>query len=419
MMDLTAPFPRTRAEALVRLEVFLPEAGRYAARRNHVLAGHPHVSRLSPAVRHWLVLEEELIDSALARHSFPSVEKFVQEVVWRTYWKGWLELRPGVWTDYREQVARLRRSAPDDTLARVAEVTSGRSGVAIMDRFARELIETGYLHNHARMWFASHWIHVERLPWALGADFFLRHLLDADPASNTLSWRWVAGLQTKGKTYLVRRSNVEKYADPAWMEDSTGLDRLEDSKVAAVVIDDTADLSVVPLADLPARPEGVPGRFGFWLHSDDLSVETSSLAGLKPTSCRAFLSGRMVETLGLSPLREAYMRGAMNDAVARASAHFGCPADFELTETLPEAIAAWARRDGLSAVVAFEPFVGPLRDTLPAIGSALQAEGIKLLPVRRPYDTGLLPMARSGYFGFWDRAQGWLKQRQDRLTRAA
>ena len=418
-MDIPAQFPRTRAEALARLAEFLPMASGYAARRNHVLAGHPHVSRLSPAIRHRLVSESEILDAVLAGHGFPAVEKFVQEVVWRTYWKGWLELRPGVWTDYCEQVARLRKGASDDTLARAAEVTSGRSGVAIMDRFARELVETGYLHNHARMWFASHWIHVKRLPWALGADFFLRHLLDADPASNTLSWRWVAGLQTKGKTYLVRRSNLEKYADPAWMEDTTGLDRLEDSKVAAAVIDDPADVSVVPLTDLPARPEDLRGRFGFWLHSDDLSVETSSLAELKPTSCRAFLSGRMVETLGLSPLREAYMRGAMNDAVARASSRFGCPAEFELTETLPEAIAAWARRDGLSAVVAFEPFIGPLRDMLPAIRSALLSAGVTLVLVRRPYDAELFPLARSGYFGFWERAQGWLKQRQDRLTRAA
>lgn len=402
-------FPGTRAEALVRVSEFLPVATRYSAQRNYVVAGHPHVSRLSPAVRYRLVSEAEILDAVLAAHAFPAVEKFVQEVVWRTYWKGWLELRPGVWQDYCEQVARLRVSAPENTLARVAEVTSGRSGVAIMDRFARELIDTGYLHNHARMWFASFWIHVERLPWALGADFFLRHLLDADPASNTLSWRWVAGLQTKGKTYLVRRSNLEKYADPAWLEDTAGLDRLDDANVSAAIVEDTADLSIVPLNDLPAAPEAATGRCGFWLHSDDLSIETSRLAELQPSSCRAFLSGRMVEALGLSPRRESYLRGAMHDAVTRAAAHFGCPAEFELTETLPAAIAGWAQQDRLDTVVAFEPLVGPLRDTLPAIRSALLASGIKLVLVRRPYDAALFPLARGGYFGFWERAQVWLK----------
>ncbi len=414
-MEASELFPRNRAEALARLDEFLPVAPVYAARRNHVQSGHPHVSRLSPAIRHRLVSEAEIIDAVLAAHAFPAVEKFVQEVVWRTYWKGWMELRPGVWEDYREQVARLRCAAQGSILSRVEAVTSGMSGVAIMDRFVRELLSTGYLHNHARMWFASFWIHVERLPWALGADFFSRHLLDADPASNTLSWRWVAGLQTKGKTYLVRRSNLEKYADPAWMEDTTGLDRLDDSEVTAAIVEDTADLSVVHLQHLLARPEDASGRFGFWLHSDDLSIETSDLAEMNPTSCRAFLSGRMVETLGLSPLRESYMRDAMNDAVARASAHFCCPAEFELTETLPEAISGWAQRDRLVAVVALEPFVGPLRDTLPAIRSALLAVGVGLVLVRRPYDAELFPLARSGYFGFWERGQAWLKQRQSRL----
>ena len=77
----------------------------------------------------------------------------------------------------------------------------------------RELIETGYLHNHARMWYASIWIHTLKLPWTLGAAFFLTHLLDGDPASNTLSWRWVAGLHTPGKTYLARPDNIRKYTN--------------------------------------------------------------------------------------------------------------------------------------------------------------------------------------------------------------
>ena len=86
----------------------------------------------------------------------------------------------------------------------------GMGPVAVMNGFARELVETGYLHNHSRMWFAGYWVHVARLPWQLGAKFFQDHLLDFDPASNTLSWRWVAGLQTPGKTYLPRRYKYRK-----------------------------------------------------------------------------------------------------------------------------------------------------------------------------------------------------------------
>jgi deoxyribodipyrimidine photo-lyase len=80
----------------------------------------------------------------------------------------------------------------------------------VIDYFVNELLNTGYLHNHARMWFAAWWVHEARLPWQCAAALFYRHLLDGDPASNTLSWRWVAGLQTPGKTSLARRSNLEK-----------------------------------------------------------------------------------------------------------------------------------------------------------------------------------------------------------------
>ena len=69
------------------------------------------------------------------------------------------------------------------------------------------------MHNHARLWFASIWIFTLKLPWELGAAFFLEHLHDGDPASNTLSWRWVAGLHTKGKNYVASADNIEKFTD--------------------------------------------------------------------------------------------------------------------------------------------------------------------------------------------------------------
>ena len=85
------------------------------------------------------------------------------------------------------------------------------SGIECFDDWVKELIKYGYLHNHSRMWFASIWVHTLNLPWELGANFFLTHLLDADPASNTLSWRWVAGLHTEGKVYLANEDNIKKF----------------------------------------------------------------------------------------------------------------------------------------------------------------------------------------------------------------
>ncbi|MEM6278273.1 MAG: FAD-binding domain-containing protein, partial [Verrucomicrobiota bacterium] len=216
--------PSTREEGRQRLEEFLSKgAQRYADRRNHIVPGHENVSRLSTATRTRLVLETEICEAARERFSPQAIEKFEQEVWWRLYWKGWLERRPEVWSQFRSDLTEMK------WFKRAEAVANGESGVAIMDHFARELVETGYLHNHARMWWASFWIHVERLPWQLGAEFFHRYLLDGDAASNTLSWRWVAGLQTRGKSYLVRRSNLERYVDAGLLSEySAGLDKLED-----------------------------------------------------------------------------------------------------------------------------------------------------------------------------------------------
>ncbi len=207
-------FPATRGDALSRLARFAPDAGHaYAAGRN-TDAGPSEkgaVSKLSPYIRYRLITEQEVVGAALGHHSLPAAEKYVQEVLWRTYWKGWLEMRPSVWAQFHEERDRQRDSFPDARAIRSAE--AGETGIEGFDDWARELVDTGYLHNHARMWFASIWIFTLRLPWALGADFFLRHLIDADAASNTLSWRWVAGLQTAGKTYLATTENIARFTN--------------------------------------------------------------------------------------------------------------------------------------------------------------------------------------------------------------
>ena len=218
---LAALFDPSRAAGLRRVDQFVARAGQaYADGRNTDGGrdGPAAVSRLSPYLRYRVISEREIVASVLDRHSIASAEKFIQEVLWRTYWKGWLELRPSVWQRFVEERDQQRDSFPNACAIVAAE--SGMTGIDGFDDWARELVETGYLHNHARMWFASVWIFTLRLPWALGADFFLRHLLDADAASNTLSWRWVAGLQTIGKTYLATAENIARYTNgryaPAW-----------------------------------------------------------------------------------------------------------------------------------------------------------------------------------------------------------
>ncbi|MCC3752000.1 MAG: DNA photolyase FAD-binding protein, partial [Halorhodospira halophila] len=207
----------TRAAGEARMATFAPRMGRvYASGRNHDRGpgAHRDVSGLSPWLRRRLVLEADVVAAALDTHGPESAEKFVQEVIWRGYFKGWLERRPAVWADYRRGLdADLAALVRDRRLARAVEAAEGgATGLDCFDAWVTELVETGYLHNHARMWFASIWIFTLGLPWRVGADFFLRHLVDGDPASNTLGWRWVAGLHTRGKPYAAKAWNIAKFS---------------------------------------------------------------------------------------------------------------------------------------------------------------------------------------------------------------
>ena len=192
------------------LEKFLPVVPEYAAKRNLDVPGEQFVSGLSPYIRYRLVREREIVDTVLDKYSYSESAKFLEEIAWRSYWKGYLEMRPTIWTDYSRAVRTLPDQMSDLELKKWQAARQGQSGVECFDHWVRQLKETGWLHNHARMWFASIWIFTLRLPWELGAAFFMEHLLDGDPASNTLSWRWVGGLHTRGKHYIARASNIAK-----------------------------------------------------------------------------------------------------------------------------------------------------------------------------------------------------------------
>ena len=166
-----------------------------------------NVSVLSKYISHRVINEYDVIGSALSSYPLSKIEKYIQEVFWRIYWKGWLEHRPMLWSDY------LSYTYSDNNNADYNNAIEGTTGIACFDSWVAELKDKNYLHNHTRMWFASIWIFTLNLPWQLGANFFMRHLFDGDSASNTLSWRWVAGLQTVGKHYLATSSNISKYTN--------------------------------------------------------------------------------------------------------------------------------------------------------------------------------------------------------------
>ena len=170
-----------------------------------------NTSCLSPYVTHGLINEVEIINKSLKKFSFVKNEKFIQEVLWRVYWKGWLELRPNVWTDYLEELKDIKKNFMNNK--DYLDAIEGKTNIECFNEWVNELKKFNYLHNHTRMWFASIWIFTLNLPWQLGAEFFMEHLFDGDAASNTLGWKWVAGIQTQGKNYLATEWNIKKFTN--------------------------------------------------------------------------------------------------------------------------------------------------------------------------------------------------------------
>ena len=207
-------FEASRAKAVDKLNHFVENnLSEYSKLRNFDFGtdNRSNISCLSPYITHGIINELEVIDKSLKKFSFQKNEKFIQEVLWRVYWKGWLELRPNVWSDYLMELDNLRDEYKSNhSYLRAIE---GKTDIECFNQWIIELKENNYLHNHARMWFASIWIFTLELPWQLGAEFFMKHLYDGDAASNTLGWRWVAGVQTQGKHYLASEWNINKFTN--------------------------------------------------------------------------------------------------------------------------------------------------------------------------------------------------------------
>ena len=207
-------FEASRANAVDKLNHFVENnLSDYSKLRNFDFGpdNRSNISCLSPYITHGIINELEVINKSLKKFSFTKNEKFIQEVLWRVYWKGWLELRPNVWSDYLIELDNVRKQFKDNQ--NYLNAIEGKTDIDCFNQWIIELKENNYLHNHTRMWFASIWIFTLELPWQLGAEFFMKHLYDGDAASNTLGWRWVAGVQTQGKHYLASEWNINKFTN--------------------------------------------------------------------------------------------------------------------------------------------------------------------------------------------------------------
>lgn len=393
-----------RTTALSRLHEFLPRAGRtYASTRNHDKGPErSNVSQLSSWLHAGLLSETDVLRAVLDKHSPSAADKFISEVFWRIYFKGYLEQRPTIWRSFCESrdaaFAEVDRNAGLATA--YAEATEGRTGIAAFDHWARELTETGYLHNHARMWFASIWIFTLRLDWTLGADFFLRHLMDADAASNTLSWRWVGGLHTKGKTYLARSGNIARYTE----NHPDGPLKAKGLASEAPALEEPQD-HARRMPDLPPAVQSLEQPYALLLHDEAASHVTLDLQQAPALVIGAARpNARSPHPVG-EPARE-FALGAVRSGLSEAGDELGCPTAEWSSEG--ELAALLARHDITRVVTPYLP-TGWTRDALWPELEALAERG-ELTQVLPQVQRLTWPHAKAGFFGVKKKIEGILDE---------
>jgi deoxyribodipyrimidine photo-lyase len=351
-----------RQAALERLAAIDPVA--YARSRNHVEGA---VTMLSPWIRHGVLSLAEVRDAALARVAAPEqAAKLVSELGWRDYWR---QVQAAVGERIRaplEPSAAVARAGAAEALP--ADVLEARTGMACIDAFVRRLHGTGWLHNHERMWLASWLVHVRGIAWRTGADWFMRHLLDADVASNHLSWQWVAGTFS-AKPYLFNRENLETFTSGRHCREcpvfgSCAVEGSYDELAARLFL--PADTHAArPSLRIPPRPPAAspaptPTRPLVWLTLDSAAA-TSPAAAESPGAPRLFV----VDPGWLATERPALKRLVF------------------LFECLAE-------------VPGVEVIVGDPRDVVPARAAAHGCDGVAVAETSCPRDLAAVGVMRVG-----------------------
>jgi deoxyribodipyrimidine photo-lyase len=394
---LSFDFVPSSAAGLARLADFIPRAGKaYAFERNYDWGPdrRQNISGLSPYIRHRLITEAEVCRAVLGQHLESEARAFLHEVAWRTYWKGWIEQRPQVWRDYRLAVTRRVRAMENSPslLAAFDEAVDGQTGIDCFDAWTHELRQTGYLHNHARMWFASIWIFSLRLPWELGADFFLRHLVDGDAASNTLSWRWVAGLHTQGKHYLATVENILAFTGGRFNPRRKYIDY----NARPLNWDDIGE--VQPLVPPVAFDPGL--KTGVLLTDEDLNPESWAWSPRDIAAAAGLSAIDLRSPIDTGEIARSFTQGAMADGLSRAEALFGTPAQRLDDSDWVRSLEAWARDNGLKQIVTAQAPQGPVAERLAAARRKLEPLGVQIAELPRAWDTTAWPHATKGFFQF-------------------
>jgi deoxyribodipyrimidine photo-lyase len=269
------------------------------------------------------------------------------------------------------------------------DAVDGRTGIDCFDHWIKDLGRDGYLHNHTRMWFASIWIHTLRLPWQLGADIFLKYLVDGDPASNTLSWRWVAGLHTKGKSYLAYPENIKKFTNGKFYP----------SKQLATHVKSAIEEDKPLPKQLNLDSKLRSGKKGFLVHESDLSPNFLNEYDM------ILIQGSPLKSIKRSSLVQSFISDALKEYQKECTENQKCDvALINLEDT--KMIKRLMNEKGLSYLSSNYPALGAVNDQI----QKLRNESIIVDYQYQKWDRSFWPHSSKGFFKLKSKIPKILKQ---------
>lgn len=178
---------------------------KYGKTRNYI---NGSVTKLSPYISRGVISTKLILDTVIGKgYKLYQIEKFVQELAWRDYYQQvWIAKKNTIDTD-------LKNVQPDVQYTTMpTAIVNATTGIAAIDDGIKDFYTIGYLHNHIRMYIASIVCNIGKCHWLVPAQWMYHHLLDADWASNALSWQWTAA-SFSNKKYYANQENINKYCN--------------------------------------------------------------------------------------------------------------------------------------------------------------------------------------------------------------
>lgn len=225
----------------------------YTKTRNYI---DGDVTYLSPYISRGVISLPEVARAAIKKYKPYQIQKFLQELAWRQYWQRiWQAVGEKIFADMRQQQQKVVYHSMVQAIANAA------TGIHVIDKQIQVLFETGYMHNHVRMYVSSIACNIAGAHWRQPSEWMYYHLLDGDLASNSLSWQWVAGTFSS-KKYYCNQENINHYTHST--QQHTFLDgpyeTLTDMKVPEVLVPQiqfTAE-TILPQKKMPVLQDGLP-----------------------------------------------------------------------------------------------------------------------------------------------------------------